>query len=71
MKRITTTVLAILISANTFANTQSFSLNNNANQLKSLGATFKPHSSATPKIDSHDIMMGYTGQDITKNPFIA
>ena len=72
MKQVILTVLAIFISANVLANTQSLSLNKNTNSLQSLGSVFKsPQSIPAKKIDPSDIMMGYAGQDITDKPVVA
>lgn len=62
MKKLMITVAAILISANSFADTQT-SFQKSSTQLSKMGMAFKSHSQVVPKIDANDIMMGYAGQD--------
>jgi hypothetical protein len=62
MKKLMITVAAILISANSFADTQS-SFQRGSAQLSKMGIAFRQHSKVVPKIDANDIMMGYAGQD--------
>ena len=69
MKNSIITMVAILLTANAFA--QSASLDRSSQQLKSLGSAFKSHSVITPKIDHNDITMGYAGQDVSSKPVIA
>jgi hypothetical protein len=72
MKRLIITTLAILITGNALANTQSSTLNKNSEQLKRLGAAFKHHPTVAPKIDPSDITMGYAGQDVAgRTPVIV
>lgn len=63
------TAVAILVCANSFAETQSSGFSKNSNQLNKLGAAIKHHSTVVPKIDN-DIMMGYAGQDVSSKPSI-
>jgi hypothetical protein len=41
------------------------------NSLLTLGSAFKSYSTIAPKVDAHDITMGYTGQDLSHKLNIA
>jgi hypothetical protein len=71
MKSSIMTVIAILITANAFADTQSSGFSKQSHQLKSLGSAFKSQPTVAPKIDPSDITMGYAGQDISSKPILA
>lgn len=71
MRHLILTAVAILVTANAFADVHSTGFSKNSKQLNAMGSAFKSHSTVVPTIDPKDITMGYAGQDVGSKPALA
>lgn len=69
MKKSTMLAVAVLISTYSFTGAMAMGLGKNSPEMNAITSAFKTatQKSITPTLNSNDITMGYTGEDVAKN----